>query len=101
MRRFLRSVARQASLSEQALTLIEIAQDERASSKEKRSTALQNCLEQLPRASRDIIEGYYFHEVSVESLAGNHGRSTEAIYKTLQRLRAALLDCINAKLSQA
>jgi RNA polymerase sigma-70 factor, ECF subfamily len=101
VRRFLRSGARQASLSEQAVTLIEIAQDERAGSKEKRSNALQDCLEQLPRASRDIIEGYYFHELSVESLAGNHGRSTEAIYKTLQRLRAALLDCINAKLAQA
>lgn len=101
VRRFLRSGAREASLSEQAVTLIEIAQDERAGSREKRSTALQDCLEQLPQTSRDIIEGYYFHELSVESLSGNHGRSTEAIYKTLQRLRAALLDCINAKLAQA
>jgi RNA polymerase sigma-70 factor (ECF subfamily) len=101
VRRFLRSGARRAVLSEHAVELIETAQDERAGWKEKRDTALRECLEQLPHASRGILEGYYFQERTVEALATTHGRSAEAIYKILQRLRAALLDCINSKVSQA
>ena len=101
VRRFLRSGARRAVLSEHAVELIESAQDERAGRKEQRDTALRECLEQLPPASREIIEGYYLQERTVEALAATHRRSAEAIYKTLQRLRAALLDCINSKVSQA
>ena len=101
MRRFLRSGARRAVLSELAATLIESAQDDRAHGKEERDAALRDCLEQMPQTSRSIIEGYYFDERTVETLASTHGRSAEAIYKTLQRLRAALLDCINAKLKHA
>ena len=101
MRRFLRSGARQATLSERAAVLLEQAQDERASDKEKRDMALRECLEQLPTHSRDVLTGYYFDERTVEQLAHSQGRSVEAIYKLLQRLRAALLDCITLKLSRA
>ena len=101
VRRFLRSGARRAKLSEQAVTLLEKAQDERAAGREQRDAALRECLEQLPETARSLIEGYYFHERTVEALAGAHGRSTEAVYKTLQRLRAALLDCIETKLTPA
>jgi DNA-directed RNA polymerase specialized sigma24 family protein len=55
----------------------------------------------MPHNSREIIEGYYFAERSVEALASTHGRSVDAIYKTLQRLRAGLLDCIHQKLNPA
>jgi len=97
VRRFLRSTARRAELSEQAVTLLEGELDERGTGREQRDAALRECLERLPSASRGIIEGYYFHERTVEALATTHGRSAEAIYKTLQRLRASLLDCINTK----
>jgi RNA polymerase sigma-70 factor (ECF subfamily) len=100
-RRFLRSGSRRAVLSERAAQIIEHAQDERAAEKEKRDAALRTCLEQLPSHSRDVISSYYFDEQTVEQLARSQGRSVEAIYKTLQRLRSALLDCINHKLSRA
>jgi len=100
MRRFLRSGSRRASLTERAAVLLEQAQDDRAADKEKRDAALRECLEQLPPHSRDVLTGYYFDERTVEQLAQSHGRSVEAIYKILQRLRAALLDCINLKLSR-
>jgi RNA polymerase sigma-70 factor (ECF subfamily) len=101
VRRFLRSGARRASLSEQAAKLIESAQDTRAALMERRDAALRECLDQLPANSREVIAGYYFEERAVEALAGAHGRTVEALYKTLQRLRAALLDCINSKMAEA
>ena len=101
VRRFLRSGARRSVLAERAAMLIEQAQDERAGMKERRDAALRKCLEALPEQSRGILTGYYFDERTVESLAQRHGRSVDAIYKTLQRLRAALLDCINSKLTPA
>jgi RNA polymerase sigma-70 factor, ECF subfamily len=101
VRRFLRNGARRVALSERAAELIEQAQDERAAVKEKRDLALRECLDALPAQSRGIINGYYFEEQTVENLAQTHGRSVDAIYKTLQRLRASLLDCINSKLSPA
>lgn len=100
MRRFLRSGARRATLTERAAVLLEQAQDERAADKEKRDVALRECLEQLPPHSRNVLTGYYFDERTVEQLAQSQGRSVEAIYKILQRLRVSLLDCINLKLSR-
>lgn len=101
VRRFLRGGARRASLSEQAMELIESAQEARAALREKRDAALRECLHELPANSRDVITGYYFEERTVESLADAHGRTVEALYKTLQRLRAALLECINSKMAEA
>jgi RNA polymerase sigma-70 factor, ECF subfamily len=100
MRRFLRSGARRATLSERAAVLLEQAQDERSLELESRDVALRECLAQLPAHSREVLLGYYFAECTVEQLAQSQGRSVEAIYKNLQRLRSALLDCITHKLSR-
>jgi hypothetical protein len=48
-----------------------------------------------------MIEGYYFQEQTVEELSRKGGKSVEAVYKSLQRLRRLLLDCITTKLADA
>ena len=101
VRRWFRQVQRESRLSEKALEALLTADEERADDKEKRGAALRECLEAMAVNSREIIEGYYFSERSVEVLASTHGRSVEAIYKTLQRLRAGLLDCMHQKLRPA
>lgn len=55
---------------------------------------LENCMNKLADDQRGLIEGYYQKRVSVESLAMEAGRTQEAVYKMLQRLRAALRSCI-------
>jgi RNA polymerase sigma-70 factor, ECF subfamily len=55
---------------------------------------LEKCMDKLPDEQRGLIEGYYQRRVSVDTLARETGRSQEAIYKMLQRLRAALRACI-------
>ncbi len=99
VRRWFRDSQRENRLSERAVEALLIADEECADDKEKRDAALRECLSAMPANSREIIEGYYFSERSVEALATNHGRSVDAIYKTLQRLRAGLLDCIHQKLA--
>ena len=55
---------------------------------------LEKCMNKLPDDQRGLIEGYYQRRVSVECLAIETGRTQEAIYKVLQRLRTALRACI-------
>ncbi len=59
-----------------------------------RSEKLRECLAKLPEGQRDTLHRYYSEEESVEALALREGRSVEAIYKLLQRVRRALLECI-------
>lgn len=99
MRRFLRSRARRAVLMQNAVELIEQAQDDRAAIAAKRAVALRECLDRLPEHAAGVLRSYYFDDRTVESIALSQGRSVEAIYKTLQRLRATLLDCISSRLS--
>lgn len=63
---------------------------------------LNQCIGKLPEGQRELIEGYYFQQSSVESLAGQTKRTVEAIYKSLQRIRHQLRDCIeNAQREEA
>ena len=59
-----------------------------------RGEKLQDCLIKLPNAQRNTLQRYYTEEETVETIALREGRSVEAIYKLLQRVRRALLDCI-------
>ncbi len=102
IRRYFRSVERRGKLTEKAMEALLIAADQEAETvglAEKEAAALQLCLGDLPEPSRSIIEGYYFHEQTVEALGFRFGKSTEAIYKSLQRLRRVLSDCITHRLS--
>jgi len=56
---------------------------------------LRWCLEKLGEPQRALITGYYFDELAVPELGERTGRSAEAVYKFLQRLRRALFDCVN------
>lgn len=98
VRRFLRRAHRQAVLSERAMALIEAAD---ASFDAERERHLADCRAKLPPESRSILDGYYLEEESVEALARRHGRTVEAIYKTLQRIRRGLLECIERQATEA
>ena len=61
--------------------------------------ALDHCLEQLPETSRQALHGWYAESWSIERIAESIGGSTAAAYKTLQRLRAKLLECVERRLT--
>lgn len=67
---------------------------------ESRHQALLSCLERLPARDRDLVCNRYGHDLTVQDLAASTGRTVEAIYKALGRIRAALFSCIDRTLKQ-
>lgn len=73
---------------------------ERAEQATDRLAALRQCLAQLPTAKRELVERRYQPGVSVHQLAGETGRSTNALSVTLHKIRRALLACIERRLAE-
>ena len=51
-------------------------------------------MNKLPEEQRSLIEGYYFRRDTIEKLAVGSSRTVAATYKTLQRVRQVLQNCI-------
>lgn len=64
-----------------------------------RGEALRSCLEKLPFAQRELVEGRYARGGSVQRLAEAQGKSAGAISQTLYRLRETLLNCVRQTLA--
>ena len=64
------------------------------------SVALETCLGKLSAKQREIVERRYLAKGSLQDLAEESGRSANALYKTLQRIREVLHHCINKRLTQ-
>jgi RNA polymerase sigma-70 factor, ECF subfamily len=61
---------------------------------ERRFVQLEGCVAKLPEGDRAVLEGYYYRRSGIEALAEESGRTVEATYKMLQRIRRALKHCI-------
>ncbi len=62
--------------------------------------ALRECLEKLPPASRRLIVLRYDGSVEgAEELAGLFGRSVQAIYAQIKRIKQALRQCVEHRLA--
>lgn len=55
---------------------------------------LNHCLQKLPEDQRNLVEGYYFRQLDAATVSEQAGRTIDAFYKTLQRIRRQLRDCI-------
>ena len=61
---------------------------------ERRFAQLEGCVAKLPEDERVLVEDYYYRRSRIEALAGEYGRTVEATYKLLQRIRRVLKQCI-------
>lgn len=62
--------------------------------------ALLACLEQLPPQSRDLLAMRYDGSVAdVSEMASRFGRTVQAIYAQLKRIKAALRQCVQRRIS--
>ena len=66
-----------------------------------RHEALARCLQKLHPRDRDLLLTRYEPGAGVEEAAQRSGRSLEAAYKALGRLRKLLLDCVTQQLGGA
>ena len=84
-------------LDEETVSVLAGRRQEMAGELDERRIHLRECLRKLPEAQRTVVEEYYFNDVSVERLAESSRRSADAIYKSLQRIRSALMECVQRR----
>jgi RNA polymerase sigma-70 factor (ECF subfamily) len=65
-----------------------------------RTEALEHCLKKLPSRDRELIEARYQLGASVEDAAQQNGRTLEAAYKALARIRRVLHECVNRRTAE-
>lgn len=71
---------------------------ERTDQLEQQRQALAFCVEKLPEEDRQLLTGCYAEGAKINSLAEQLGRTSNAVYKHLNRLRASLLKCVQWRL---
>ena len=67
---------------------------------DERREALAGCLEKLRPRDRDLLARRFADGATTQSTAALVGRSVDAVYKALARIRQALFDCVSKTLAQ-
>jgi RNA polymerase sigma-70 factor (ECF subfamily) len=93
-RRFLARQQRRVQLSEKAMAVLEQEMEQAPEFGAAIERHLATCLSKLPEKHRRLIYGYYHDGRSPEWLSEAEGRTVEAIYKAIQRIRRDLQSCI-------
>ena len=81
--------------------LTEQLAEERVGNEEQLSAqreALGGCLQKLDEPSRELLLLRYGREKTVQELAEQQGKSANALYLSLHRIRQTLSDCVNRTL---
>lgn len=89
-----RSHLRGPLLSESFVDLLAKRMDDSAENLQILVAALGSCMEKLKVPERELIRVCYVMRVEVKSAATQLGRSCDDVYKSLQRVRRKLFDCI-------
>lgn len=67
---------------------------------ESRLAALQSCLSKLSDRQRELVHHRYTGDLPLTELAPRLGRSVSALYKSLERTRKSIADCVSEKLAE-
>jgi RNA polymerase sigma-70 factor (ECF subfamily) len=65
-----------------------------------RREALAGCIEKLSPRDRDLLTRRLAEGATTQSTAAQVGRSVEAVYKAMAKIRQALFDCVTRTLAQ-
>lgn len=66
---------------------------------EQQVQALAECLAKLAAPQRELIEARYSTKMTIHEYARRTGRVVNTLYKSLDRIRRRLLDCVSAAMS--
>ena len=80
-----------AMLEHVSATLLEEA---RAMHLDERREALAHCVDRLSRRDRELLTERFKEGATVQSTAACLGRSVDAVYKALAKIRKSLYDCV-------
>ena len=65
-----------------------------------RREALNGCIEKLPQPDRDLLSCRFSDGATTQSTAEQLGRSLDAVYKALAKVREALFQCVQNSLAK-
>lgn len=65
----------------------------------READALKDCVKELPEKSRELLALRYERELKIEAIAGQLGRTLDAVYQSLSRTRSLLEDCVRRRLA--
>jgi RNA polymerase sigma-70 factor (ECF subfamily) len=88
-----REAVRQNLLSEEVAELLVAAREPGGRFSEECHRALRHCLDRLPPYQMKLVEESY-RDGTLKNAAEAAGRSANAVYKSLRRIRAILHDCM-------
>lgn len=69
--------------------------------RERQLEFLERCLEQLPPDRKQLALRVYATEEPMKTIAEQLGRTPEALYKLMSRLRRSLLECVERSVAEA
>lgn len=81
--------------------VLELLSDERLAMDahlEARLRALDGCLEKLPAADREVVVSRYHHRQSAAEIMERFGFSRRTLFRTLDRIRRTLFDCVSRQI---
>lgn len=67
---------------------------------EERREALTTCIEKLPPADRDLLTHRFADGATTQSTSERLGRSKDAVYKALAKVRENLFQCVQKSLAK-
>ena len=86
--------------SEQTQRALAQEYDEHAEVLQVRNEALTTCMDKLETGDRDLLKQRYYQRTSVREVAKKEGTNEDRLYRRLNRIRKALMKCINMHLAQ-
>lgn len=89
-----KNVARRQVLDPDLLETVASEYDEAPDANAIQLDSLRSCLEKLSVRDRSLIDGRYSSGLSVKQLAEESQRPLNSVYRSLDRIRLALLACI-------
>jgi RNA polymerase sigma-70 factor (ECF subfamily) len=67
---------------------------------DERREALAGCIEKLTAKDRDLLSRRFGEGATTQSTATQVGRSVDAVYKAMAKIRQVLFDCVSKSLAQ-
>ena len=86
--------------SDQFLTAVKDEVTASADLIEARAQVLSRCVERLPPAQRELVRKRYTAGGTVDAIAAEAGRTTDAVYRMLSRIRQSLRECVARSLAR-
>jgi RNA polymerase sigma-70 factor (ECF subfamily) len=86
--------------SDQFLTAVRDEVNASADHLEARAKALTRCVERLPVTQRELVRQRYTNGAGVEAIAASTGRTADAVYRMLSRVRQTLRECVGRSLAR-